>query len=344
MPLLQAAELSGIAARILASHGCEPTEAAEVADRLLEANLKGHDSHGIQLVPMYVGRMKSGMIRTGRHATVARQDGPILVLDGNHGFGQVVGREAMDLAMPIAREHGIALVALRQVHHLGRIGAFAEMCAAERLASVHFLNVTGARLVAPHGGIDRRFGTNPVTLGMPGPDGVPIVLDMATSQIAAGKVAVADRRGQKVAPGSLIGEDGEETTDASRLYRGGDAALMPFGGHKGFGLAFFCELLAGALTGSVGNHPQNGLDGGIYNNMLSILIDVSVASPYEAVLEEVARIRDWTLSARPRPDMEVMLPGEPERRSAAARAGAGIWVEDTTWEEIQALAAETAPA
>ncbi len=338
MPHAGRQELADLAAQALIAHGCAREEAAEVADRLLEANIKGHDSHGVQLVPLYVSRLKSGMIVPGKHANVVRQSGSILVVDGQRGFGQVIGRETVELALPIAREHGVALVALRQVHHLGRIGAWAEMCAAQRFASIHFLNVTGARLVAPHGGIDRRFGTNPVTLGMPAPDGDAIVLDMATSQVAAGKVAVADRRGEPVPLGSLIGDDGEITTDASRLYGKGTAALMPFGEHKGFGLAFFCELLAGALGGSVGNHPDNGFDGGVYNNMLSIIIDTSVATPHETVMDEIRRIVDWTLSARARPGMEVMLPGEPERRAAAERTRDGIWVEEKTWNELRELA------
>src|SRR5690606_31181286 len=192
---------------------------------------------------------------------------------------------------------------------------------------LHFLNVTGARLVAPFGASERSLGTNPVTLGMPGPDGEIILLDMATSQVAAGKISLADRRGLSAPAGSLIGEDGMPTTDASRLYGTGDAALTPLGGHKGFGLAFFCELLAGALIGSVGNYPENGLEGNVYNNMFSILIRMDIASPAHEVMQEVARIKAWVLSARARPGMAIVLPGQPEQRAAEMNLATGISVE-----------------
>jgi uncharacterized oxidoreductase len=334
---LDISRLEVLVSGILAGNGCEPQEADEIAKRLLDANLKGHDSHGVQLVPLYLQRIQSGMIKPGQHASFIHETPNVLIAEGNFGFGQVIGREVIDRAIPKAIENGVVLVGIRKVHHLGRVGYWAEKCAKAGLVSLHFLNVTGARLVAPFGASERRLGTNPVTLGMPGPDGEVILLDMATSQVAASKISLADRRGQPAPTGSLVAEDGTLTTEANRLYKSGDAALTPLGGHKGFGLAIFCELLAGAFIGSVGNHPGNGLEGGVYNNMFSILIRTDIASPADQVMEEIARIKAWVLSARARPEMEVQLPGEPERRAAASNAEQGILVEENTWQELLSL-------
>ena len=227
----------------------------------MRANLTGHDSHGVIRVPRYVAWERSGEFVKNQTAEVVTENDSFAVVDGRFGFGQSIGPEAVQVGMRKAAKSGAAVVALKSSGHLGRIGEWAEMAAEAGLVSVHFVNVAGSQLVAPFGGVDRRISTAPFSIGFPMRGAEPVILDFATSAVAEGKVLVAARGGKKLPEGSLIEPDGRLTADPHTLYgdyddarapdaRNGKGAIRAFGEHKGSGLAFMCELLAGAFTGS----------------------------------------------------------------------------------------------
>jgi uncharacterized oxidoreductase len=342
--LIRADRLETAITHLLQAVGTAPGPARIVAADLLEANLQGHDSHGVQLAPRYVLNVLAGKLDPEAAAQVVRRDGAVTVVDGGRGFGQVVGRQAMDLAIRAAREGGVGLLALRNAHHLGRIGAYGELAAGAGLLSIHFVNaVTGPAVVAPWGGSQPRFGTNPICIAVPAtkPGRHPLLLDFATSAIAIGKVRVAHHAGRPVPENSLIDHTGTPTTDPASMYGGGPrGALLPFGLHKGSGLALVCEILGGALTGSGTNQPATPNDRGIINGMLAILVDPARFGDVEAFRAEAQAIIEHVKTSAPGGEHPVLVAGEPERLIKAARLSEGIPVPEATWEELCAAAAE----
>src|SRR5438874_8855633 len=249
MMLIDHAQLHGIALRVFEAAGSDRAEAQIIADHLIEANLRGHDSHGVGLIPNYLQHLANGTVFANRKGRIVSEDGSLIVYDGERAWGQIAAREAVMVGIAKARETGVAVVALRNPHHIGRVGTYGEMCAEAGLVSIHFVNVTDARpAVAPWRGTDARLSTNPVCIAIPGPDPErPIILDMATSTIAMGKVRVARNKGEGLKPGILIDGEGKPTTDPGAMYRQPRGALMTFGEHKVYALALVCQLPAGAL-------------------------------------------------------------------------------------------------
>src|SRR5215204_2844666 len=158
---------------LMRGFGSQPTEVERVTENLLQANLTGHDSHGIDMLPRYAEAFREGWLQPNAHVEIRRDSGAMLSLDGRAGFGQVIGHEAMQIGIARAKQHGCCILALGNAHHLGRIGAWAEMAVAEGLISVHFVNVISRPIVAPWGGSDARLGTNPFAAGIPVEGGSP---------------------------------------------------------------------------------------------------------------------------------------------------------------------------
>ena len=315
--------------------GSSEAEAAAVADNLVEANLAGHDSHGIGMLPRYVGAVREGGLKVNAHARTVLDAGALLRLDGDAGFGQVVGAEAMTLGIERARRLGCAIVALGNAHHLGRIGAWAEMAVAAGMVSLHFVNVVARPIVAPFGGAKAGFGTNPFTAGVPLKGRPPMILDFATSVIAQGKTRVAFNKGEPVAEGCLIDGDGRATTDPRWTVQPPWGALLAFGQHKGSGLAVLCELLGGALAAGLAGYREDGVRQRVLNGMLAVVIDplaLHGSKGWEAVADDfVAAL----LATTPREGHEqVLLAGDPERRTRAERIARGLPVDATTWQQI----------
>ena len=330
-------------ARIIAAAGSNPVEAAQVADNLVLANLSGHDSHGVGMVPRYVDAVLEGGLVPNQRASVLLDTGSLLTMDGRRGYGQVVGVQAMTLAIERARQHGSCILSLGHAHHLARIGHFAEMAVAQGLVSIHFVNVLSRPIVAPWGGADGRFGTNPCCIGIPLAGREPFVLDFATSRVAQGKMRVAHNEGRRVEPGLLIDEQGHPTTDPGVVVvpqaLGGLGALLPFGEHKGYGMAIACELLGGALSGGGTWHRAPDAQRAVLNGMLAILIDPAKLGTASAFEREAVAFVDWLRQSPAAPDHEgVQIAGEPERAARLARERDGIAIDDTTWAELQAAA------
>jgi uncharacterized oxidoreductase len=324
------------ATRVFVACGATETVAREVADHLVSANLKGHDSHGVGMIPAYVRNARAKLLDTCAHLRVLKDNGAVLLVDGQMGFGQVVGREATDLAIARAKETGVVCVGLRNAHHLGRIGAYGEPCGRAGLVSIHFVNVVGHEpQVSPWGGRERRMTTNPFCCVVPQDGAPPIVLDMATSAIALGKVRVAFLKGEPVPDGVLVDAEGKPTNDPKVMYQAPFGALGPFGQHKGYGLALMCELLGGALAGEWTAQPARARAGTIVNHMFMIVVDPNALGDRRVFQDEVRAMVDYIHSTTPAPGFDrVRVPGEPELESEALRRRDGIPIDENSWHGI----------
>ena len=315
--------------------GSSPREVDLVTDNLVEANLTGHDSHGIGMLPRYSEAFVEGGLKANAHVKTTLDGGAMLSLDGQAGFGQVIGHEAMQMGIARAKQYGTCILALGNSHHLCRIGAWAEMAVTENLISIHFTNVISRPIVAPFGGGDARFGTNPFTVGIPVPGGEPILLDFATSVMAQGKARVAYNKGEQMPAGRLIDDKGHPTTDPKFAVVAPHGAIVTFGEHKGYGLAVVCELLGGALAAGMACHEPATGEKRVLNGMLTIIFDPAKLASGAMFGSEMKAFLEWVKASPPQPGFDrVRLAGEPEREMRAKRMAEGIPVDETTWGDI----------
>jgi hydroxycarboxylate dehydrogenase B len=344
-----ATQLRTTVAAVLAKAGSSPGESRTVADNLVLANLSGHDSHGVGMLPRYIDAVLEGGLTPNASIAIKLDGSCLLALDGQRGYGQVVGEQAMALAMTRAQEAGSCVMALANAHHLGRIGHFAEMATERGLVAIHFVNVQSRPVVAPWGGGDGRYGTNPFCVGIPLPGQEPFLLDFATSRVAQGKMRVAHNEGRQVEPGYLIDEQGRPTTDPGVVVvpqpGGMFGALLAFGEHKGSGMAVACELLGGALTGSGTWHRPADSKRAVINGMFTILVDPRKLGTQETFAREALAFVEWVKQSPPGAGSEgVMLAGEPERKARCQRELEGIALDDQTWSEMVAAGARVGAA
>ncbi|MEO8143097.1 MAG: malate/lactate/ureidoglycolate dehydrogenase [Betaproteobacteria bacterium] len=326
---------------IVAAGGSDAREAKIVAENLVTANLTGHDSHGVGMIPRYTDSLLEGGLKVNQYPKIVFDGGAMISLDGQAGYGQVIGLEAMEIGIARAQQHGMCVMGLGRSHHLCRIGQWAEQAVAAGLISLHFTNVISRSIVAPHGGADARFGTNPMTVGIPIPNEPPFILDMATSAVAQGKVRVAHNKREKVSPEWLIDDNGNPTPDPKFGVIEPFGALRTFGLHKGYGLAVVCELLGGALTGGGTWHSDDRSKKRVWNGMLTILIDPKRLGNGDAFSTETTDFINFLRKSPVAPGFDkVRIAGEPERETRAKRERDGISVDDNTWEEIIAAAAK----
>jgi uncharacterized oxidoreductase len=340
--IIPAHELRTQVTAVLIATGSSPEEAASVATNLVMANLSGHDSHGVGMLPRYVEAVIEGGLIPNNGVRVVLDSGSMLTLDGQRGFGQIVGEQAMALGMSRAKIYGSCIMALGNAHHLGRIGHFAEMAVACGLVSIHFVNVLARPVVAPFGGSDGRYGTNPCCIGIPLAKQEPFILDFATSRVAQGKMRVAHNEGRQVALGALIDEHGQPSNDPGVVVvpqSGGlFGALLAFGEHKGYGLAVACELLGGALTGSGTWHqPGDTSVRTVVNGMLTILIDPNKLGTQDKFEQEAVAFINWLQASPIHPDFDaVKIAGDPERAFRLQRERDGVAIDPQTWQELVA--------
>lgn len=338
---LPPATLTAIAEKIVHAGGSSPEEAAIVAKHLITANLMGHDSHGVGMLPAYCRNLANGTLIPNAKAKIVSQSGSLAVWDGNNGYGQVIAQSAMEWAVNAAASTGIAVHALRNTHHIGRVGTYGEIAADAGFLSITFVNgYSGPPRVAPYGGKEGRFSTNPICIAVPGTTtNPPVILDMATSRIALGKVRVAYNEGKQVISGALIDADGAPTDDPSVIYNAPHGAVLPFGEHKGYGLALICELLAGAIGGAGVIQSATMPDKGILNGWLTFVLDPSRLAAQSFIDAEIDALTEWVRSAPAAdPAKPVLLAGDPERISRERREQDGIEIDPTTWSQIEAAA------
>lgn len=340
--IIEAGPLTELLTLILETAGAAPERARICADHLVNANLKGHDSHGVGMAPSYVAWIKTGKLHPNARPQVISDRGAVMVVDGQFGLGAPVARETTEMAIARAKQIGIACVALRNACHIGRIGTYGEQCADAGLISMHHVNVVGAGpTVAPFGGREARMLTNPYCCAVPRRSGEHIVLDFATSAVAMGKLRVAFMKGEPAPAGVLVDADGRPTTDLSTFYRSeARSLLLPFGLHKGGGMQILCELLGGALAGQWTMQPGSDRRfGAAVNNMLSVVIDPDAFGGRERFEAEAEAMLDYIRSTAPAEGFDrVRLPGDPERESVERRLADGIPVDDATWAQIREAA------
>ncbi len=330
MRKLPAAKLIDLVAAVMAGGGSQPDEARTIARRLVDSNLVGHDSHGVLRVGRYLEWVRTGWLVPNVQPTVVFDNDALAIIDGNRGFGQVIGEFATRLGIDKAARLGIAMIGLRNCGHLGRLGDWAEMAAEAGQVSLHFLNTSGAQRVAPFGGGDRRLSTNPLAIGVPLAGGEPTILDITTSTVAEGKLMVALNKGESVPEGWIVDKDGNPTTDPKDFYDGG--ALLTIGAHKGSGLSILTDLLAGAITTGKSSDPDDKV---LRNNMLSIFIDPAVYDGEHTVLAEAKRLVEYVKASPPAvPGQPVLGPGDVERRTRATRLADGVPIDDKTLADL----------
>jgi uncharacterized oxidoreductase len=327
--------------------GWTPEEAQETADHLILANLSGHDSHGIGMLPLYFQALEDGNLSPRSKPKPRLDAAPFLIVDAGVSLGQPAARNAVEQAAAMAKAGGVAILNLLDAHHIGRIGHYAEAAAEHGLISLFWVNVAGRPpIVAPYAAREARFGTNPHAIGIPVPGGDPIILDFATSRMAHGKARVALNKGEPVPPGYIIDGEGQPTTEPRHVFQHGLAdsetlgALLPFGDHKGAGLSLIAELLSAGLMGAarIDQKPQKSW---VINSLFGVLIDPARLEP-DAKLRK-ARTESYLAfvrAARPQDEANpVLAPGDKERAVRIERAANGIPLDDETWSQIKAAAA-----
>lgn len=327
---------------VMMAAGWPEEDAAELARHLVLANLSGHDSHGVGVLPLYLNAVQDGLLLPANMPVDRIAAPPFLVIDGQVALGQPTASRALARACDMAKAHGVAVLNLIDAHHVGRIGDYAEQAAARGLISLFWVNVAGRTpIVAPHGAREARWGTNPHAVGIPVANGEHIILDFATSRMAHGKVRVALLKGEQTAPGYLIDRDGEPTTDPAVAFPPLPmGALLPFGEHKGAGLSLIVEILSAGLSGGALIKDKPALSW-IINSLFAIVIDPARVGEDDAAREErIESIVAFLRSAQPfDPEQPVRAPGDVERQIRLKRRAEGIPIDAETWRQIVAGAA-----
>jgi hydroxycarboxylate dehydrogenase B len=343
MPTFTAAALTEMAESLFVAARVPADEAAVVARSLVDANLCGHDSHGVMRIPQYVDFLQTGKFRAGVALDVLRETPAVVACDGNWGLGQVQAHRLLGLIIPRARQLGVAVGTLRACGHVGRLGEFAEAAAREKLAFLGAVNSHGSgRRVVPPGGTQGRISTNPLCMGAP-TTGDPVVLDFGTSAVAEGKVRVLYQKKERAPDGWLVDHAGKPTTDPAVLYTEPGGGILPFGGpqmYKGFGLGLLIDLFCGGLSGGRSSTPELPVAGG-GNAVVFVVFNPALLGGVEHFLHEADGLTEYVRSC---PLAEgataITLPGDPERAAKQQRQAHGIPIPDGTWALIAKTAAE----
>ena len=338
MPSIPALQLKTMASDILNAAGATRDEARIVADALVEANLEGHDSHGVVRVPEYVGWMEQKLINIGAHIRIVKESDAFAVMDGDWGWGQVVGREAMEIAIAKASKAGSATISVRQCNHIGRVGDYTLMAAQRGMAATLYVNTHGGgKLVAPWGGRERRLSANPISFAVPRSSADPVVVDISTCAIAGGKVKIAYNSKKPVPAGCIVDSEGRPSTNPADFFGPPEGALLPFGGHKGFALGFISDILAGAISGAGCSRPGENRIG---NSFLATVVDIAQFRDRAAFDQDVDQLSDYVKSSKLADgSTEILVPGEPEKKERERREKNGVPVDEETWRQIRETAA-----
>jgi uncharacterized oxidoreductase len=340
MPILGSAELERFGRELFSAAGISDDDAQVVASSLVGANLRGHDSHGVMRIPYYIAAANEGRLNPGAELKVTRETPAVVVCDAGWGLGQVQARRLLARIVPKAKSLGVACGAMQRTGHIGRVGEYAEISTADGLAFIALVNGHGCGpRVAPPGGKRPRLATNPICVGVP-TSGDPIVLDFGTSAVAEGKVRVKKIAGQPCPPGWIIDADGKPTTDPNQLYGDPPGSILPMGGdqaYKGFGLSLIVDMFAGGLSG--GSCARPNPEPPLGNDVVFIVFDPALFGGADHFLTQVTGSANWVRSC-PTADgvREILLPGDPERRTRAERSENGIPIDDGNWKALVELA------
>lgn len=343
MPILDAETLLELSRTLFRAAGLTAEEAAVVSHSLVDANLCGHDSHGILRLPQYIASLRQGVYRSGVPLEVVQETPATLAADANWGLGQVQAYRLLDRLAAKADAMGVAAGTLRRCGHIGRLGEYAEWAAQRQLALIAAVNSHGAgRRVAPPGGTEGRISTNPICIGVP-TSTAPVILDFSTSAAAEGKVRACYQKKQRCPEGWLIDHLGQPTTDPAVLYTEPRGSLLPFGGsqaYKGFGLGLLIDLLCGGLSGGPCSSPEFPINGA-GNAAFFILLRPQRFAGIEHFLQQTDALTAYVRSCPTAAGVAaITLPGDPERHTRQIRSREGIPIPEGTWELIAQTARE----
>lgn len=344
MPVISSAVLTNWIGEIFQASRVPLQESQIVAEHLVDADACGVSSHGIIRVPQYVQAIEQGRVTPDARLTIVREGLATAVLDGGHGFGQVMTRAAMDIAIQRAALAGVGAVTLVNCGHTGRLGSYAEQAARLGMAGFVMSNAGGhGQWVAPFGGLAGRLATNPISIAVPTESGDPLMFDFATSIAPEGKVRSMLTAGQPIPAGWIIDHIGQSSTNPADLYGPPRGALLPFGGHKGFGLAVLIDALAGGLSGAgcctSTDRPMEGQTDGV----LLLAVKVADFCPLAEFRANVTRLIEHIKSSPAAADtVEVKVPGELESKTRRERLAHGIPIQQATWELVMQSAARAA--
>jgi uncharacterized oxidoreductase len=339
MPTLRPDLLQSLARGIFGGIGMSAENAAWMATLLVRANLRGHDSHGVIRIPQYVASWRKGEADPKAEPVIV-VDGPATaIVDGKKGFGQLVAKRGMEIAMAKAAAIGIAGVGVHHCNHIGRLADYTEMASEKNLVALLFVNAGGAgQRMAPWGGREPRLSTNPMAFACPTGGEVPISFDIATTVAAEGKVRVKRNRKEPLPPGWVLDADGRPTTDSSAIYNEPQGTILPVGGHKGYSLAIMIDVLGGILARAGYSRPNPGP---VMNGLFMVVVDIARFVGVDAFRAEVDALTGYLKTSAPVPGGgAIMVPGEPEAKTEAERRQKGIFVEDETWGQIVGAAQE----
>jgi len=339
MPTLRHEPLERMTRDIFQAIGVPPAGAAWMAQLLVRANLRGHDSHGVIRIPQYIASWREGGANPTADPRIVQEGPATALVDGRLGFGQIVARRGMEVAMEKAAGVGVSAVGIFNCNHIGRLADYTEMALERDMLAILTVNAGGAgQRMAPWGGRAPRLSTNPVAFACPTGNAAPISFDIATTVAAEGKVRVKRNRKEPMPLGWVLDADGKPTTDPNALYRDPPGTILPAGGHKGYCLALMVEVLSGIVArgGYSTEHP-----GPIHNGVFMIAVDIARFVPpttFRAQVDDLVRYLK-TCPTVPGAD-RILTPGEPELLTEAERRRSGIFVEDETWGQIEAVARE----
>jgi uncharacterized oxidoreductase len=342
MPTFSAKQLRTIGTSIFSGLGVPVEDAELVSELLVEANLTGFDSHGMIRLPIYSRGIKMGAVKPGAEIRVVEETTISAVIDGGWNLGQVVAKYAMGICIEKARNGVVGLVTVRNSMHVGRCNTYAEMAMREGMLGI--MSVNSASYVAPFGGKSKQLGTNPLCFAIPTGEEPPMVLDMATSVWARGKILVAMAQGKELPEGIFMDPDGIPTTDPNWYTRGGVLrTLGDIAGYKGFGLSLLVEILTGILTEAGTSNSDEYRSRPFYggNGIFMMAIDIGKITDLDIFKGKVDDLLRKVKESPTAPGFEeILIPGDPERRSKEKRSRDGIYIEDRTWGDIVALAEE----
>ncbi len=333
MPRLSSAQLREVTCNIFRATGAPDDVATIVAESLVEADLTGHDSHGIVRIIEYLDQIRTGRLNPQAKAEIVRETPTTLLVDGHWAFGQVTARWAMNQVIGKAAQCFVAAAGIYHCGHIGRVGPYTAIAAEQGFVGMAFVNGGGTQpRVAPFGGIRPVFGTNPLAAAIPVAGQAPIVLDFSTSVVASGKIRIARERGEEVPEGWILNREGQPTRQPQEYYDGG--SLLPFAGHKGYALGLLVDVLGGLLTGAgTPVLPSSGYELG--NGVFFITLNVEAFRPLADFTIQMQELSERIKAASPiTGGGEVLLPGEPEQRAKAYRLAEGIDISDETWQKI----------
>jgi uncharacterized oxidoreductase len=342
MPNFSKEQLQKITTNIFEAGGVPSNEAVIIAELLVASNLAGHDSHGVIRIPQYIGLIASGLIQPGAPMETERETLSHALINGNWGFGHVIAREAMSLAIEKAKSNTISAISVYNCNHIGRIGSYPMMAAEVGMVGITMVNAGGTALyVAPFGGRDGRLATNPIAIATPTRDGQPMLLDITSSVVAQGKIRVAVNRSESVPLGWLMNSEGEPTSNPQDLMASPPGTLLPLGGivgHKGYALGLMIDILGGALSGAGCSGSGNTR---LQNGVLMIVLDIANFTPLNDFYDHVDGLVAHVKASPTAPGFEeILTPGEIEARQTERRLREGIPIDDETWRQIQETAAE----